>query len=618
MDTFGVLILLQIVSIAVLVAGSIHLFIHWKGREYSYLFLFSTTTLINNIGYLIEMTAADSNSALLGTRVAYLGKVFIPFAFFLFILQYCEIYLSRTVKLVMACFHILIAILVFTCRYQKLFYTSITYTAEGLFPHNVYGHGIMYNIYTAVLVFYLIGILVVVTYKMSHDTRHKRRIQMRYLLLCALCAITGFVAFLSGVSKGYDTTSISYMISMVFMAVALYKYDLLDTLALVRDYVTDNLSAGIIALDEDDRIIYSNQPAMDFFPNLNTDGKSITSSLIEAYRKKEMVFLDKRVYRPEYRELTKDGRQRGHIIVLSDITDNYQYTMLMKKMTEIDILTGLHNRLTYEYDISELRKQAVLPQGLVLFSMDVNGLKNVNDTYGHSAGDEMIRDAADCIAQAVKDLGTCYRTGGDEFAVILTSLEAEPESICRQIDQRAAEVAQIRSHPFSISVGYCAAGGCRSDRIEKIKEQADKMMYRNKENFYLSNGIDRRTQSEAFLSLCENYIKVIQADLVTEQCKIIKMDTEEQTDMCGFSDSLGLWLRHFAEMGMVAEKDRAVFTESTEPSHLSQYFQKGEKRFCLNYSRRVGTEYRNVMLEVIPARNFTSACQSVYLYVKEG
>lgn len=72
------------------------------------------------------------------------------------------------------------------------------------------------------------------------------------------------------------------------------------------------------------------------------------------------------------------------------------------------------------------------------------------------------------------------------------------------------------------------------------------------------------------------------------------------------------------ELDMVAEKDRDVFTESTKPSHLSQFFQKGEKRFCLNYSRRVGSEYRSVMLEVIPARNFTSAYQSVYLYVKEG
>lgn len=310
-------------------------------------------------------------------------------------------------------------------------------------------------------------------------------------------------------------------------------------------------------MDEDDRIIYSNQPAMDFFPSLKTDGKSITSSLIEAYRKKEMVFLDKRVYRPEYRELTKDGRRRGHIIVLSDITDNYQYTMLMKKMTETDVLTGLHNRLTYEYAISELRKQAVLPQSLVLFSMDVNGLKNVNDTYGHSAGDEMIRDAADCIVQAVKDLGTCYRTGGDEFAVILTSLEADPEIICRQIDQRAAAVAQIRSHPFSISIGYCAAEGCRGDGIEDIKEQADKMMYRNKEHFYLSNGIDRVRRVKPFWRCVKITLRLYRQILLQNSTKLSKWMLKSKRTYGIFQTVLvygcvilqrGVWLQKRIEM----------------------------------------------------------------------
>ena len=82
------------------------------------------------------------------------------------------------------------------------------------------------------------------------------------------------------------------------------------------------------------------------------------------------------------------------------------------------------------------------------------------------------------------------------------------------------------------------------------------------------------------MALCENYIKVIQADLVTEQYKIIKMDAEEQTDIWVFSDSLGLWLRHFAERGMVAEKDRDVFTESTKPSHLGQFFKKEKSVFA--------------------------------------
>ena len=102
MGTFEMLVLLQLVSIGILVAGAIYLYTRWQGREYSYLFLFSIATLVNNIGYLIEMTALDSNSALLGTRVAYLGKVFIPFSFFVFILQYCEINLSKAIKLAMA------------------------------------------------------------------------------------------------------------------------------------------------------------------------------------------------------------------------------------------------------------------------------------------------------------------------------------------------------------------------------------------------------------------------------------------------------------------------------------------------------------------------------------
>lgn len=617
METFEILVLLQIISIVALIAGSVYLFTRWKGREYSYLFLFSIATLINNIGYLIEMTAPDSNSALLGTRVAYLGKVFIPFSFFLFVLQYCEIYLCRTVKLIMAAFHILIAFLVFTCRYQKLFYTSITYTAEGMFPHNIYGHGIMYNIYTVILVLYLLGILAIVIYKMLHEPRRKHRIQMHYLLVCALCAITGFAVFLSGVSKGYDTTSISYMITMVLMAVALSRYDLLDTLALVRDYVADNLSAGIIAMDEDNYIIYSNQPALEFYPNLKTEGEAVTSGLLESCHRNEVVTIGERVYRPEYRKLMKDGMLRGHIIVLSDITDNYHYTMLMKKMTETDVLTGLPNRLTFEYAISELRKQPALPDNFILFSMDVNGLKTVNDTYGHSAGDEMICNAAKCISKAVKGLGNCYRTGGDEFAAILTEPDADPKAICEKISRYASELDKDYPYSFSISAGYCTAQGYSGLEIEQIKEEADRMMYRNKENFYLINGIDRRTQSEAFEALSENYLKIIQTDLVTEEFKIIKMDMNEQDSGCGFAEKFSSWLYDFARSGMVEEQDRDAFITATRPSNLRLHFQKGEKYFCFTYNRRVGDEYRSVILEVIPAKNFTDAFQNVYLYVKE-
>ena len=53
-------------------------------------------------------------------------------------------------------------------------------------------------------------------------------------------------------------------------------------------------------------------------------------------------------------------------------------------------------------------------------SIDLNGLKRVNDTYGHVAGDELIRAAADCMKNSFNEYGKIYRIGGDEFAVIIT------------------------------------------------------------------------------------------------------------------------------------------------------------------------------------------------------
>ena len=362
---------------------------------------------------------------------------------------------------------------------------------------------------------------------------------------------------------------------------------------------------------------YRGDEEVRFYPSLKTDGEAIASRLIEAYRNHDVVTIDNRVYQPEYKELTKNDEPRGHIMILSDITDNYHYTKLMKKMTETDALTGLLNRFAYEYALSELKKQSVLPKDLVIFSIDVNGLKNVNDTLGHSAGDAMICDASGCIVEAVGNKGNCYRTGGDEFAVILTDPDSDPETIRCRINESADALTKTRPYPFSISVGYCAADGGPGDQIESIEEQADKMMYREKENFYLSSGINRRAQSEAFGALCENYIKIIQAYLSTEQYKIIKMDLAEQTASCGFAETLGLWLRAFAESGMVAENYRVVFLAATQPSRLKKHFQRGEKRVCIPYIRKVGKAYRRVMMEVIPARNYTPDTPVIYLYVKE-
>ena len=302
---------------------------------------------------LIEIIAHDKEQILLGTKFAYVGKVFIPLTFFLFVMQYCEIVIPKKVQLLLAVFHLSIAFMVFSYPLQRWFYTDVEYTTDGLFPHNIYGHGVMYNIYTVSLVLYFIVIFAVVVGILRKERRKKRRIQMYYMLACIFCALAGFAAFLLEVTGGYDTTSLSYAICTIFMAIALGRYDLLETIELVRNYVIDNLSLGIIALDEDNRIIYCNQPIQDMYPDLKEKGNTIVKNLIAMEKEEKVVEVGEKVYKPEYRVLNNNGKYRGHIITVSDITGNYHYTQLMKKMTEMDPLTGLLNRFAYEYRIQK-------------------------------------------------------------------------------------------------------------------------------------------------------------------------------------------------------------------------------------------------------------------------
>lgn len=617
MTAYNLIVLVQTLSIIVLAAGVVYLVGNWRGKEYSCLVLFCISTLVNNIGAFIEIVADQSNEILIGTKFSYIGKVFIPLTFFLFVMQYCEIKVHPKIQIILTIFHLSIAGLVFTYPYQHLFYTSVEFTTDGLFPHNKYGHGIMYNVYTACLVGYFIAVFAVIINILRKEKRKKRKIQMYYMLACAVCAISGFVVFLTGITKGYDTTSLSYAICTVLMAIALTKYDLLDTLELVRNYVIDNLSLEIIATDEDDRIIYYNQPIHDIYPEFNENSYEIVGSLISLCEKDEILEKDNKVYKPEYKELLKNGQYRGHILTLSDITDSYNYAQLITKMTEIDPLTGLYNRFAYEYRISEIKKLPEIPENLIIFAMDINGLKTVNDSKGHDAGDSMIYDAAQCIKRGIGGSGECYRIGGDEFAAVITAENADPAEIKKKIEDEA-ETCQNENYKVSISIGYCCGNEQENMVPEDYEQLADKMMYREKENYYIAKGINRRERDKVFNDICNSYLKILKVNLAEETFEIIKMDINEKSEDTGFSRNIRKWLDDFAKSGMIHKDDVEKYLKFTDLDFLKKEFSDNDKKVVRTfYKRKVAEEYHSVMLEIYPKRKYSPEKPIVFMYVKD-
>ena len=186
---------------------------------------------------------------------------------------------------------------------------------------------------------------------------------------------------------------------------------------------------------------------------------------------------------------TLDGIPNVVIYVTRNVDEDKRREEHLIRISMTDEMTRLYNRRCYEEDLLRHRENDI-EEDLVIFSIDVNGLKTVNDTKGHAAGDELIKGAADCLSLSIGNRGRVYRTGGDEFMAVVYA--SEPEEIRKEIREKAGEWHGIYTDRITMSVGYAAHKANPKASIDDLEHIADADMYEEKERFYKENGIERR------------------------------------------------------------------------------------------------------------------------------
>ncbi|HCA04596.1 MAG TPA: hypothetical protein DEO32_01730 [Ruminococcaceae bacterium] len=163
-----------------------------------------------------------------------------------------------------------------------------------------------------------------------------------------------------------------------------------------------------------------------------------------------------------------------------------------------DTMTGLYSRHAYSNALKVFDAKGALPEDLVAFSVDINGLKTVNDTMGHAAGDELICGAADCIQRVFGAYGKCYRTGGDEFIVLARGSREKAEALLKQLATETEVWSGKLIHNLSVSAGYALVTDHAGITAEKLIIFADKGMYEDKSRFYRQSGNEKRVYSFAY------------------------------------------------------------------------------------------------------------------------
>jgi diguanylate cyclase (GGDEF)-like protein len=144
----------------------------------------------------------------------------------------------------------------------------------------------------------------------------------------------------------------------------------------------------------------------------------------------------------------------------------------LEEVASMDFLTGVGNRRSFERDLRrEMGRNARHGAGFAVVVIDVDGLKVVNDTEGHAAGDARLRAVAGTVQRSVRREDTVYRIGGDEFAVLL------PGATARQADRVMTRIAAASEFPFSWGASTSPADG---PSAEGLVAAADRRLYRRR------------------------------------------------------------------------------------------------------------------------------------------
>jgi len=456
------------------------------------------------VAFTLETATPSLQGKLFFVTIEFLGIAFLPAAWLCLILAFTGKSCPPDLKILILFLPILTSLVIWTNPLHHWFIGQPKIIIEGMpFPVLFLDYQFwFYAIHAPTGYLYLlISLIILMQYIMRAAPIYK--VQARILLIAILLPSITDVLYVLGFSpvKYYNYTTAVFSLSGILLLWTLFQFRFLDLLPLARDRIIEDLQDCIFVLDHKKRIVYHNQAALRKFKlssqvigipiNLirNEMFQSIHEMLENNQARMDISIGDEAHFdlsiAPVY---NRQGFQIGQIITAHDITERVQRFNQVHTLSIQDSLTGVLNRRHFitvcNRELERIKNSKLASAAVVM--VDLDAFKQVNDTYGHAAGDKLLVAFADVIQPLLRKYDLFGRLGGDEFAIFLHDVTP---SAAVEIIGRVSEAIHDMQTPFNGKlISFTASFGIIHTRqvnlsqldIEILLNLADQALYQGK------------------------------------------------------------------------------------------------------------------------------------------
>lgn len=453
-----------------------------------------------------ELACDNISAKLVWSHIGDTGIVFIPLAWLISVLD-CTGRRALVVHRYFAALCIIpfiTVILTWTDSYHHLMYARTWIEVSHNMHYLAVANGSWFWVFVGYSYIVIACGLMSAIHSMLTSSTFFRK-QMIILVIAACIPIAANIIGLLdiGIIPGFDFTPIAFTVTGAVLILGVTRYKLWQLTPIAHQIVLRTMTDGIMVLDSSHRIVEINPSACRLLDISEREiiGHTIESALpeledlyISLGKKKQVIEITITVEnQPDIIfEVTvkpfnhRVASQTAWILVFRDITERRLLEERLHYLAFYDPLTDIPNRALFTDRLEQVLAQGRRQNTMTgLMFMDLDRFKEVNDTLGHSAGDDLLKQVANRLSTCIRESDTIARLGGDEFVIIAPNLHCEEDAIsaCDRLMTAFTKpfVLLGQCQQITPSIGYTLAPR-EGDTVDSLMRCADLAMYSAKRN----------------------------------------------------------------------------------------------------------------------------------------